>query len=78
MPHSDPSLLGEKYVAADVRAAQTLLKAAGAQVPRLLPPVGRAGAEAFELVLESVLALRQVPLPPTARIDGAATIGELR
>ena len=64
----DPALLGEKYCAADVRAAQKLYLALGAAVPRVLPPVGRAGAEAYELVLEALLALRKVELPSAAQV----------
>ena len=56
-----PALLGEKYVAADVRAAQKLLAALGVErLPRRLPPLDRPGSEGYELVLEAINALRGV------------------
>lgn len=72
-----PKLLKEKFVAADVRAAQKLLSALGASVPSRLPPSERSGSEAFELVLQAVHALRGVELPEAARVGGATTIAEL-
>ena len=72
-----PPLLNEKFVALDVRAAQHILLALGATVPRILPPTGRPGSEGFELVLESILALRQVELPPSAQVGNAKTLPEL-
>ena len=65
----DPKLLGVKFAAADVRAAQRLLAALGAPVPTRLPPAGSAGGEAFELVLQASVALRDVPLPGERRIS---------
>jgi len=74
----DPKLLGQKFVAADVRACQKLFGALGASVPCVLPPVGRAGgSEARELVLEAISALRALELPVAARVGGAASIGAL-
>ena len=75
----EPSLLGQKYCAADVRAAQTLYASFGVSIPKRLPPKQGAGAEAFETetVLEALVALREVALPAVAQLGGAATIGEL-
>lgn len=124
----DPKLLGVKYAAADVRAAQKLYTALGAGVPRRLPPINRPGvslappqrrsprlnpsraiaphtpslngltwpsmtfsdrlpliigtntrpgSEGHELVLEAILALRDVELPDAARVGGASSISEL-
>lgn len=73
----EPTLLGKKFVATDVRAAQRLLAAYGVTVPHVLPPPSWPGAEAYELVLQSLLALRQVELPEEARVGGASTLVEL-
>ena len=73
----EPKLLGEKYCATDVRAAQELYTSLGAVVPKRLPPRERTGSEAFELVLDALLALRQVELPKAAQVGGARTLAEL-
>ena len=54
------------------RALADALAARGVHAVITREPGGSAGAEAFELVLEAILALRQLELPEAARVDGVA------